>query len=190
VQPTGQWVATWEDQVVTLRDAGSARLPYPWPLNIEDGIVGIIFPVYPPPSYGKLTGALGAPDYSYQFDYLQISNAGVPSNLASLPVLPPPLQPGSLTKEEKENAAQLYRIASANYRTINRDPNIARHIIGVNNMGDLTFPPPTPTGPFIAQHRLRFWAPDGRQLFADYSVNMETVDNAHAADPNFPQVSP
>ena len=107
-------------------------------------------------------------------------------------MLPPPLTPGSPTKEEKENAAQLYQIASTNYRTINRDPNIVRHIIGVNNMGDLTFPPPPPqkTGPFIVQHRLRFLAPDGRQLFADYSVNMETIDDTHVADPHYPQVAP
>jgi hypothetical protein len=190
VQPTGQRVATWESQAVTLREAGSVRLPYPWPSNIDDGIAGISFPIYPPLSYGKLTGTLGAPDYSYQFDYLHISNAGVPSNLASLPVVPPAVKPSALTKEEKQNRAQLYQIASTNYRTINSDPNVVRHIIGVNNMGDLTFPPPSTNGPFIAQHRLRFWTPDGHQLFADYSVNMETIDNGHPADTNYPQVAP
>src|SRR5262249_53274107 len=124
--------------------------------------------------------------------YLDITNGGVPSNLSVLPVLPPPMKPGELTEEEKKLAASLYQIAGNNYRAINRDPKVIRQIIGVNNMGDLTFPrpPATMTGPFIVQHRLRFWAPDGQQLFADYAVNMESADPAHPADPHYPQVTP
>lgn len=135
---------------------------------------------------------LQPPAFSYQLDYLTMTNGGVPKTLQPLPPPPSPEDPGAPTEDELKERAHVFRLARDNYRQHNLDPAVIRHIVGVNNLGDLSFPiPPAPqTGPFIVNHRVRFRSPEGKQLFVDYAVNMETVDSAHPTDPKYFQVTP
>lgn len=180
VPASGQKMGEWYGRRLYLDRASSVRLI---PAN----------PAWPNPSGPPQEDwFIQSPDFSYQFDYLTMTNGGVPKTLQPLPPPPPWQKPGAPTKDELKETAHVFRLARDNYRQHNLDPAVIRHIIGVNNMGDLSFPiPPAPqTGPFIVNHRVRFRSPGGEQLFVDYAVNMETIDSAHPADPNYLQVTP
>jgi hypothetical protein len=109
-----------------------------------------------------------------------MTNGGIaPAGIRPLP----PLPPAGATKEEREESGHLYKLATENFRQYNRDSGVVRHLIGVNNLGDLSFTYPVGGTNWKVNHRLRFRDTDGRSLFVDYAVNMETIDPDHPTDP-------
>lgn len=184
VQPSGQRVGIWEGGPLALNRAASVRLPYPATEITAE------FTIAPP--LGRQLGTLDRPpDFSYQLDYLDMTNGATPQELAQLPVVPPPQTPGALSRDEKLLRAARQRILADNTRLYDRDPAVVRQVIGVNNMGDLTFSiASTSAGTFTVNHRLRFRTPSGGQNFADYTITMESVDPANPASPDYPRANP
>jgi hypothetical protein len=164
VQPTGQSMGVWEGRWLTLDRASSVYLK-PHKRAPGGGKVDT------PPSFLHQP-----PDFGYQLDYLNMTSGGIaPTGLRALP----PLPPAGATDDERKESAHLYKLATDNYRQYNRDSGVVRHLIGVNNFGDLSFTYPKDGTTWKVNHRLRFRDTAGRSLFVDYAINMETVDPDH-----------
>lgn len=176
VTPAGQKMGKWDGDTIKLSAVASTQLRRAKHRSKKR---------VPPP----LNEITTPPDYGYQLDYLSMTNGGAaPAGLLPLP----PLPSGGATEDERKEAAHVHKLATANFRKYNLDPKTIRHIIGVNNFGDLTFARPVApaTGPFMVKHRLRFRDTAGASLFVDYDINMEAVDPTHPTDPVFRQVTP
>ncbi|MEP6729174.1 MAG: hypothetical protein ABJE10_00985 [bacterium] len=134
-------------------------------------------------------GLVQPPDHSYQLDYANMTNGGVPKNLLPLPAPPPRNSPNGPTQAELDQETHLAHLASDNLRTHNLDPAVIREIIGVNNMGDLSFPAGSS---YTVNHRLRFFDPGGNQLFVDYQIVLDANDPNYPSDPKhqYIQVTP
>ena len=175
-EPSGQLMGTWFARAIRLDGASSFYLK----------------PLKQPPAVGNIGSALPVfiaqpPDFSYQLDYVEINGGGKsPTGLRPLP----PLPASGATEDERKEAAHAIQLAMTNYRLYNKDSGVVRHIIGVNNFGDLSFTFPANDAPALVRHRLHFRTPDGQALFAEYAVNLETVDPAHPTSPAGMQVTP
>jgi hypothetical protein len=117
-----------------------------------------------------------AADYIYQLDYLGISKGGAVPN-APTPL--PPLPPGA-TADQRRQALQAFNVATGNYRQYNVEAGGTRQVIGMNNVGEVTFAWPN-TDQKKVIHTVRWRDPSSLlPLFVDYAVSLDPNDAAFA----------
>jgi hypothetical protein len=126
------------------------------------------------------------PDYIYQLDYLVTTkSATAPHAPAPLPALPP-----GATAAQRKQALGWFDTVTGNYRRYNVDPGVTRQIIGLNNVGELTFEWST-TDQKKVIHTIRWRDPNTPvTLFVDYVVNLDPNDPAFPFQPAQFQVVP
>jgi hypothetical protein len=76
-----------------------------------------------------------APDYRYRFDYLKATSQGTVLS----PPPPVPVAPAGAEKKERLAAAKAFHAATGHYRNYDASAKSKREIVGVNNLGELTF---------------------------------------------------
>ena len=121
------------------------------------------------------------PDHIYQLDYLLTTKgAGTPQVLDPLPALP-----GGATPDQRKQALQAFNTVTGNYRRYNTDSAFTREIVGVNNIGEVTFEWPAGDRKKV-MHTVRWLDPRTNELkFVDYVVDL---DPGSAAFPFRPDV--
>jgi hypothetical protein len=164
-----------------------------WNRPVGEGqLVGFTHPANGPPDNVRLDHAatvslgakntevevLQAQDYSYRLDYLVAATEKV---LPSTPNAIPPLQPGA-TSAQRNRAVAAFRQATRAYRTYNTDPSRKPHIVGVNNVGEVTFDWPADDKKTVT-HTLRWWNAD-QVVLTDYVVSLDPDDAL------FPEIAP
>jgi len=118
------------------RQIGATSLPQheAWvPLELDQPTVqfrGTIFD--PDPNQVRLTKV---PDYRYRLDYLNATAESTPPQ--KMPNIPP--VPKGATADERKKAAAVFNKATGNYRVYNRGTKLQRQIVGVNNIGEISF---------------------------------------------------
>lgn len=122
---------------------------------------------------GKLT--LDRPsDYGYRLDYLTANN----ENALPLPGLQtvPPIPQGA-TPAQRQASLDAFLKLTGNYRVYNVANSAQRQIVGINNLGEVTFDSPT-TGPKRVNHTVR-WIDPVTQLamFTTYAVSLDPNDS-------------
>jgi hypothetical protein len=111
------------------------------------------------------------PDYTYRLDYLFATR----ESMLPPPVDPiPPLPSGPLTPAQRQAAARTYNQATGYYRVYNAGDTAQREMVGVNNLGEITFD----WGPGDNKrlnHTLRWWhlAIADLLMFTDYVVSFD-----------------
>lgn len=113
------------------------------------------------------------PDYTYRLDYLTATNQDV------LPITPAPIPPTPTgTADDRKKAAAAFNQATGNYRVYNRASATKQEIVGVNNIGEITFVWGAGDAK-TANHTLRWREPKtGRLMFTTYIVNLDPNDPA------------
>jgi hypothetical protein len=126
------------------------------------------------------------PDYVYQLDYLVTTkSATAPHAPAPLPALP-----AGATAAQRKQALGWFDTVTGNYRRYNVDQGVTRQIIGLNNIGELTFEWST-TDQKKVIHTIRWRDPNTPStLFVDYVVNLDPNDPAFPFQPAQFQVVP
>ncbi len=131
------------------------------------------------------------PDFSYRLDYMLPTKDGIPP--AQPPAIPP-LSPGA-TPAQRQQAAEAFHLATGQYRRYNSSSPAVSKIIGVNNMGEITFDWSSDPKKRKVNHTIRWRSsndagdnstssePDPVQ-FTDYVVSLDPDD----AD--FPEITP
>jgi hypothetical protein len=114
------------------------------------------------------------PDYSYRLDYLLPTKDGIPP---AQPTPIPPL-PAGATPEERRQAAAAFNLATGQYRRYNVDSGTVSKVIGVNNIGEITFDwDATDHRRRKVNHTLRWrGSEDGPVQFTDYVVSLDPDD--------------
>ncbi|MGZ5908559.1 MAG: hypothetical protein ACXWLB_01720 [Reyranella sp.] len=84
---------------------------------------------------GVAVDAATPPDYSYRLDYLLPAKDGIPP--AQPPAIPP--LPTGATPAQRQQAAEAFHLATGQYRRYNSSSPAVSKIVGVNNMGEITF---------------------------------------------------
>jgi hypothetical protein len=113
-----------------------------------------------------------APDYLYQLDYLLTTKA------ATVPFVPKalPALPAGATADQRKQALKWFNAVTGNYRQYNVDPGVKREIVGLNNVGELTFEWSN-TDQKKVIHTIRWTDPNTTLvLFVDYVVNLDPND--------------
>jgi hypothetical protein len=84
---------------------------------------------------GVAIDAATPPDFSYRLDYLLPTKDGIP------PAQPPaiPMLGAGATQQQRQQAAEAFHLATGQYRRYNSGSPAVSKIIGVNNMGEITF---------------------------------------------------
>ncbi|MDA0161691.1 hypothetical protein OM076_15540 [Solirubrobacter ginsenosidimutans] len=126
------------------------------------------------------------PDYIYQLDYLVTTkSATVPNVPKPLPALPP-----GATADQRKQALGWFNTVTGNYRQYNLDPGVKRQIIGLNNVGELTFEWSN-TDQKKVIHTIRWTDPStSLVLFVDYVVNLDPNDTKFPFQPGQFKVVP
>ena len=119
------------------------------------------------------------PDYTYRLDYLTATNQG------ALPTAPAPIPPTPTgTADDRKKAAEAFNKATGNYRVYNRASATKQEIVGLNNLGEITFVWGAGDAK-TANHTLRWRDPTtALVIFTTYIVNLDPND------PAFPEVIP
>ncbi|MEQ1730339.1 MAG: hypothetical protein ABL982_18385 [Vicinamibacterales bacterium] len=115
------------------------------------------------------------PDYTYRLDYLTASTQGAapPS-----PVVIPPTPTG--TAADRKKAAEAFNKATANYRVYNKSAATTQEIVGLNNLGEITFNWGAGDAK-TANHTLRWRDPRTfLVMFTTYIVSLDPNDTAFA----------
>lgn len=120
------------------------------------------------------------PDYSYRLDYLF---AVLQAPLPDVPQDIPPMPTGN-SPEDRRRAAEAFHKATSSYRKFNKANVTRREIVGVNNIGEVTFDWGAADNKF-AIHTLR-WRDASRasDMFTTY------VCSLNPNDPMFPELKP
>jgi hypothetical protein len=130
----------------------------PKTLSIWDAVHGVVAEV--------------PPDYSYRLDYLF---AALEGPLPDPPPSIPPMPPGN-TAEDRQRAAEAFHKATGSYRKFMKANKSQRQMVGVNNLGELTFDWGVGNAKF-ALHTLR-WRDADRALdtFTTYVCSLDPND--------------
>jgi hypothetical protein len=117
---------------------------------------------------------LRKPDYTYQLDYLNTTKGNVVrSSFTPLPPLP-----AGTTAEDRKKALDAFNKVTGNYRQYNVDPGFKKQIVGVNNLGEVTFEWPDTDAKKVI-HTVRWYHPViATELFVDYVVSLDPGDTA------------
>ncbi|WP_028064029.1 hypothetical protein [Solirubrobacter soli] len=120
------------------------------------------------------------PDHIYQLDYLLTTKgASTPQAPAPLPALP-----SGGTPDQRKQALQAFNVATGNYRQYNTDSAFTREIVGVNNVGEVTFEWPDGDRKKVI-HTVRWIDPRSNQLrFVDYAVDLDPNSTAFPFRPD------
>jgi hypothetical protein len=118
------------------------------------------------------------PDYRYRLDYLVASTEGVqPSTLDPIPPIP-----SGATAAERKKAADAFHKATGHYRDYNNSAASTRQIVGLNNIGELTFEWGAGDNKKV-HHSLRWWDPSKPKVqWTTYTVPLDPNDA------NFPDI--
>jgi hypothetical protein len=110
-----------------------------------------------------------APDYLYQLDYLANTKG---SSVALNPTPLPALGSGA-TADQRKQAVAAFNTATGNYRQYNKNPGFKQQIVGVNNIGEVTFAWPG-TDQKKVIHTVRWYHPYLPTVyFVDYVVDLD-----------------
>jgi hypothetical protein len=119
------------------------------------------------------------PDYGYRLDYLLASNE---ATLPSMPPIPP--IPAGATPVQRKQAADAFRQATGSYRIYNAGSATRREMVGVNNVGEITFDWGANDNKTV-NHTLRWRHPSVPLVqFTNYAVSLDPKD------PRFPEIKP
>src|SRR5262249_45167316 len=89
-----------------------------------------------------------------------------------------PLLPPGATPDQRKQALQAFNVATGNYRQYNVDAGGTRQVIGMNNVGEVTFVWPS-TDQKKVIHTVRWRDPNSfLPLFVDYAVSLDPNDPA------------
>lgn len=120
------------------------------------------------------------PDWSYRLDYLfAVQQAPLPSSPPPIPPLPAGNGP-----DDRRRAIEVFHKATGSYRKFNAANATRQEIVGVNNLGEVTFDWGAGDAKF-ALHTLRWrdWQ-RASDMFTTY------VCSLNPADPQFPELKP
>jgi hypothetical protein len=114
------------------------------------------------------------PDYTYRLDYLVATNEG------ALPVVPAaiPPTPAGGSVDDRKRAAEAFNKATGNYRVYNKASATTREMVGLNNLGEITFTWGSGDAKTVI-HTLRWRNPDTPHvIFTTYFVPLDPNDPA------------
>ena len=120
-------------------------------------------------------------DYSYRLDYLVAVLQG------TLPDVPPPIppMPAGNSADDRRRAAEAFHKATGSYRKFNAANTTRREMVGVNNIGEITFDWGTTEATRFALHTLRWRDADrGADTFTTYVCSLDPKDKT------FPEIKP
>jgi hypothetical protein len=120
-----------------------------------------------------------APDYIYQLDYLDITKgSAVAQSFTPLPPLP-----AGATEDDRKKALAVFNKVTGNYRQYNVDPGFMKQIVGVNNLGEVTFEWPATDAKKVI-HTVRWYdqSVPGVVGFVDYAVSLDPDDSEFRYD--------
>jgi hypothetical protein len=121
-----------------------------------------------------------SPDYSYRLDYLF---AVLQAPLPDVPPDIPPVPPGN-SPDDRRRAAEAFHKATGSYRRFNKANVTRREIVGVNNIGEVTFDWGAGDAKF-ALHTLRWRDADrASDMFTTYVCSLNPNDTT------FPELRP
>src|SRR5207253_11262714 len=93
----------------------------------------------------------------------------------------PPL-PAGATAADRKKALDAFDKVTGNYRQYNVDPGFKKQIVGVNNLGEVTFEWPNTDAKNVI-HTVRWYHPVfATELFVDYVVPLDPNDTAFPYD--------
>ena len=119
---------------------------------------------------------LKAPDFIYQLDYLNASaSSAAPMTLAPIAALP-----SGATADQRKQALNTFNTVTGNYRQYTANPSMKKQIVGLNNLGEVTFQWPNTEAKKVL-HTVRWYHPQFLGLaFVNWVVPLDP------ADVNFP----
>jgi hypothetical protein len=126
------------------------------------------------------------PDYSYRLDYLY---AVLQAPLPPSPPPIPPVPPTGNSAEDRKRAAEAFHKATGSYRKFNAANATRQEMVGVNNIGEITFDWGAGDAKF-ALHTLRWrdWQ-RASDVFTTYVCSLDPDPN-HATFPELKPLSP
>jgi hypothetical protein len=126
-------------------------------------------------------------DWSYRLDYL------LAVLQAPLPDVPPPIppMPTGNSPEDRRRAADAFHKATGSYRKFNKANVTRQEMVGVNNIGEITFDWGAGDAKFVL-HTLRWRDADrAADMFTTYVCSLNPNDpNFDPNDPRFPKLRP
>jgi hypothetical protein len=120
------------------------------------------------------------PDYSYTLDYLVPTR----NTVSSEPLAPIPVLGSGASQQDRMKAAAAFRAATREYRKYNASDKQVAKIIGVNNLGELTFNWDVKDPSKRKVNHTLHWRLDKRIQVSDYIVSLDPDD------PGFPEIVP